>query len=134
MIRSSPIVQPICFSTLSSRITKHYCSRIHTEIFIGAKKMFKFFIAWLLLFLPYASYATPPLHGHSPRILVFSRTLDFRHDSIPDGIAALKKLGIERGWQVDATEDAGQFTDSNLRKYDVVVWLNTSGKVLNPAQ
>ena len=96
--------------------------------------MFRLCIAWLVLALPCASYAAPAHPNASTRILVFSKTSAFRHDSIPEGIAALKKLGVERGWQVDATEDAGQFTDSNLREYDVVVWLNTSGNVLDPAQ
>jgi type 1 glutamine amidotransferase len=69
-----------------------------------------------------------------PKVLVFSKTLDFRHDSIPTGIAAIKGMGAKQGWTVDATEDADQFTDANLRKYDVVVWLNTSGNVLDAAQ
>lgn len=68
------------------------------------------------------------------RILVFSKTLAFRHDSIPDGIAAIKELGSKRGWHVDATEDAGLFTDSNLNRFDAIVWLNTSGEVLKSEQ
>ena len=77
-----------------------------------------------------AQVATPS----SLRVLVFTKTLAWRHDSIPVGIEALKDLGSKRGWQVDATEDSGLFTDSNLRNYDVVVWLNTSGEVLDPDQ
>lgn len=94
--------------------------------------MVRLFIA---LFLAAFSYTTPALpKSAAPKILVFSKTLAFRHDSIPAGIAAIKDMGAKRGWRVDATEDAGQFTDSNLRKYAVVVWLNTSGNVLDPAQ
>ncbi|RJK94774.1 ThuA domain-containing protein [Vallicoccus soli] len=66
--------------------------------------------------------------------LVFSKTAGFRHDSIPTGIAAIEALGEEHGFSVDATEDAAAFTDANLAQYDVVVWLSTTGDVLNPEQ
>ncbi len=70
----------------------------------------------------------------TPRVLVFSRTKGFRHASIPDGIAALQKLGRERNFQVDTTENAEKFTEENLRQYAAVVFLNTTGDVLNPTQ
>ncbi|MYV42577.1 DUF1080 domain-containing protein [Streptomyces sp. SID1328] len=68
------------------------------------------------------------------RVLVFSKTAGFRHDSIPDGIAAVQQLGATDGLTVDATEDATAFTTRNLRRYDAVVFLSTTGDVLNPAQ
>ncbi|MFP3986843.1 ThuA domain-containing protein [Streptomyces sp. E11-3] len=68
------------------------------------------------------------------RVLVFSKTAGFRHDSIPDGIAAIRELGAEHGFAVDATEDARVFRPSRLRRYDAVVWLSTTGDVLNSAQ
>jgi hypothetical protein len=66
--------------------------------------------------------------------LVFSKTEGFRHASIPDGIAALRELGAEHGFNVTATEDASAFTPDGLRAYDVIVFLNTTGDVLNTAQ
>ncbi|MGI5471753.1 ThuA domain-containing protein [Streptomyces sp. CA-132043] len=68
------------------------------------------------------------------RVLVFSKTAGFRHDSIPDGIATVKDLGTQHGFAVDATEDAGAFTPDNLAKYDAVVWLSTTGDVLDATQ
>ena len=68
------------------------------------------------------------------RALVFSKTTGFRHDSIPAGIAAIRSLGEERGFQVDATEDATVFTDAILQQYDVVVFLSTTGDPLNADQ
>src|SRR6266550_2397803 len=68
------------------------------------------------------------------RVLVFSRTTGFRHSSIGVGIAAVKKLGQENGFSVDATEDAGAFTSKNLARYRAVVFLNTTGDVLDAAQ
>ncbi|MCW8384550.1 ThuA domain-containing protein [Streptomyces justiciae] len=68
------------------------------------------------------------------RVLVFSKTAGFRHDSIPEGIAAVRQLGETNGFTVDATEDAGAFTSGNLRRYDAVVFLSTTGDVLDAAQ
>src|SRR5213594_888911 len=81
-----------------------------------------------------ASVSIPPAHGQEPRVLVFSKTVAFRHSSIPNGIAAIRKLGQENGFAVDATEDAGAFTQKNLARYSAVVFLNTTGDVLNAAQ
>ncbi|MGW1023880.1 ThuA domain-containing protein [Streptomyces sp. NPDC002577] len=68
------------------------------------------------------------------KVLVFSKTAGFRHDSIPDGIGAVRDLGAANGFAVDATEDATAFASSNLRKYDAVVFLSTTGDVLDDAQ
>ena len=68
------------------------------------------------------------------RVLVFSKTGGFRHDSIPQGIAAIQALGTANGFEVVATEDAAQFTDANLATFDVVVFLSTTGEVLNDEQ
>ena len=66
--------------------------------------------------------------------LVFSKTLMFRHASITNGIAAIRQLGAENHFDVDATEDANCFTARNLAKYKVVVFLSTSGNILNEEQ
>jgi cytochrome c len=68
------------------------------------------------------------------KILVFSKTTIFRHESIPAGIEALKKLGAERNIQVDTTENATNFNEDNLKQYSAVVFLNTTGDVLNQEQ
>ena len=67
-------------------------------------------------------------------VLVFSKTTGFRHDSIPQGIAAIKALGAEHGFSVDSTEDAGRFTAAELARYRVVVFLCTTGEILDPGQ
>jgi type 1 glutamine amidotransferase len=65
------------------------------------------------------------------RILLFTKTAGFRHDSIPTAVETLRELGARNGIQVDATEDAGVFSDRSLRRYDVVVFLLTTGDVLD---
>ncbi|MGW2594447.1 ThuA domain-containing protein [Streptomyces sp. NPDC001515] len=76
---------------------------------------------------------TPP-DKTAKRVLVFSKTAGFRHDAIPEGIAALKELGKDSNITVDATEEAGQFTTANLARYDAVVFMSTTGDVLNADQ
>ncbi|GLZ76196.1 Crp/Fnr family transcriptional regulator [Actinorhabdospora filicis] len=68
------------------------------------------------------------------RLLVFSKTTGFRHDSIPAGIAAVARLGDEHGFAVDATEDAADFTRANLARYAAVVFMSSSGVVFDDAQ
>jgi len=66
-----------------------------------------------------------------PRVLVYSRTAGFRHDSIPDGIAMLRRLGQRDGFEVDATEDPARFNDQELGACRAVVFLSTTGDVLD---
>ncbi|MEV7328277.1 ThuA domain-containing protein [Micromonospora sp. NPDC093244] len=68
------------------------------------------------------------------KVLVFSKTAGFRHSSIPNGIAAIQQLGSTNGFTVTATEDAAQFTTSNLAQYQAVVFLSTTGDVLDASQ
>ena len=68
------------------------------------------------------------------RVLVFSKTTGFRHDSIPAGIAAIRALGEANDFQVDATEDAGVFNATTLAHYDAVVFMSTTGDPLNATQ
>jgi type 1 glutamine amidotransferase len=69
-------------------------------------------------------------------VLVFSKVGSgaFVHSSIPDGNAAVQAIGQARGWNVTVTASDTAFTAANLAKYDVVVWNNTAGDVLNAAE
>jgi len=90
-------------------------------------------VVLLAALLAYAGFPAP-VHSQQPRVLVFSKTAGYRHSSIPNGIAAIRKLGQENGFTVDATEDAGAFTSKNLARYRAVVFMSTTGDVLDPAQ
>jgi cytochrome c len=68
------------------------------------------------------------------RILVFSKTRGWNHTSIPAGIAAIQKLGRENNFRVDTTKNAAYFNDDSLKHYQAVVWLSTTGNVLNQVQ
>jgi type 1 glutamine amidotransferase len=69
------------------------------------------------------------------RALIFSKTAAFRHNEcIPQGTTRIAQMGVRNGFDVDATENADLFTDDNLAKYDVVIFLCTTGDVLNADQ
>ena len=92
---------------------------------------------WLLtmlvaLAIPASAQTPPPAPEFNA--LVFSKTLLFRHPSITNGIAAIRRLGAENGFHIDATEDASWFNQANLAKCKVVIFLSTSGNILNGTQ
>lgn len=68
------------------------------------------------------------------RALVISKTSGFRHQSIPEGVVALKKLGEKHRFQVYASEDAGLINDENLKRYDVIILMSTTGTIFNAEQ
>jgi uncharacterized protein len=68
------------------------------------------------------------------RILVFTKTTGWHHDSIPTAIAALQRVGADAGMQVDHSEDAGDFNAKNLARYQAVVFANTTLDVLDAEQ
>jgi type 1 glutamine amidotransferase len=64
------------------------------------------------------------------RMLTYTRTTGFRHESIPAGVRALEGLGRRNGFEVVATEDPAAFTATELAAFTIVAFLSTSGAVL----
>ena len=74
-------------------------------------------------------------HGKRFSVLIFSKTAAFRHtECIPSGTVAIAQMAAREGFDVDATEDAAAFTPENLASYDAVIFLCTTGDVLDDAQ
>lgn len=88
----------------------------------------------LLLAVGAACDTGPTSERESARVLVFSRTMGYRHASIEPGIEAIRAIGRDEGYEVEATEDPSVFETDGLDGYAVVVFLSTSGDVLNEAQ
>ena len=68
------------------------------------------------------------------KVLIYSKTNGYRHESILAGINAIKKLGTENNFLVDATEDSLDINTEKLSRYQSVIFLNTTGKVLGEKQ
>ncbi len=68
------------------------------------------------------------------RALLFSRHRGYTHQSTPAATAAFHVLGASLGFTVEATEAADRFSDDGLRAFRVVIFLGTTGDVLNEGQ
>lgn len=69
-----------------------------------------------------------------PRILIFSKTTGFRHESIDIGKKSLLKLCILNNILADTSENSDVFTIQNLKKYQAILFLSTSGDIFNEKQ
>ncbi|MEL6853108.1 MAG: ThuA domain-containing protein, partial [Bacteroidota bacterium] len=68
------------------------------------------------------------------KVLIFSKTTEFRHASIEAGTEAVQQLLAGHDMTATATEDATYFTEDSLKQYAAVIFLNTTGDVLNSVQ
>ncbi|KAJ9104563.1 hypothetical protein QFC21_002061 [Naganishia friedmannii] len=66
-----------------------------------------------------------------PRVLVYTATFGYRHDSIPTAIEVLRQQGPQYNVSFDFTEDPNKFTQDNLANYDGVLFVSNSEEVLN---
>jgi uncharacterized protein len=85
----------------------------------------------LLLFLVIFSSAA---QDKKINVLVFSKTMGYRHNSISTGIKMMSDLAQERNWILTTTENSDLFTPDFLKTFDVVVFLNSTSDVLNDQQ
>ena len=68
------------------------------------------------------------------RILVFTKTEGYVHESIGAGASALDYLGRRHEFGVVVSNDATDFNSENLKNYAAVVFLSTTGDILNTEQ
>ncbi len=94
------------------------------------KKSFFLILAILLC----VSMASNAIYKRESRVLVFYKTAGFYHKSIPAGIQAIQNLGEKNSFQVDTTANSAVFAFNKLKLYDAVIFLNTTGDVLDEAQ
>jgi len=97
------------------------------------KSSHKFFTGSIGALMVFALFAFNKFLA-KPKILIFSKTSGYYHASIAKGNIALMKLAGENGMEADTTTDATFFTDANLKNYAAVVFLSTTGNVLNNYQ
>lgn len=65
------------------------------------------------------------------QVLVFTKTGGYRHESIEKGVATLRMLGKANNFEIAHTEDSLQFNDKNLERYKLVIFLSTTGNILD---
>lgn len=65
------------------------------------------------------------------RILAFSKAAGYKHESIKAAQTALKELAAKNNFDIDFSEDSTAFNDAALSRYNVIIFLNTSGNILD---
>lgn len=73
-------------------------------------------------------------YAQEKNVLVFHKTEGFYHQSIPKGIKTIQELGKEHNFEVEETKDSDNFITNNLKKYSLIIFLNTTGDVLDLQQ
>jgi len=80
------------------------------------------------LFLSISAYA------EQFNVLLFTSTHGFHHQSQLEGVAAMRTLAQKHFFALDWQEDPSVFNDENLNKFQAIVFLSTTGDILNPEQ
>ena len=94
------------------------------------KEIYKY-VSFILVF---SFYSCRPDIKQGSGVLIFSKTAGFRHKSIKTGVEAIRLLGQKHGFMVNHTENANDFTTKVLDNYRAVIFLNTTGDILNNTQ
>lgn len=68
------------------------------------------------------------------KVLLFTKTAGWHHQSLLEGVSAMKGLARKHHFELEWHEDAQKFSDESLQSYDAVIFLNTTGDVLNLKQ
>ncbi|MEP6737059.1 MAG: ThuA domain-containing protein [Chryseolinea sp.] len=68
------------------------------------------------------------------KVLLFTKTDGFHHESIQEGVTAVRQLASRNNFTVDWQENASVFSDKGLEPYKVVIFLNTTGNILDDEQ
>ncbi|MGR3811249.1 ThuA domain-containing protein [Jiulongibacter sp. NS-SX5] len=88
---------------------------------------------WALAVLFFFCYAANAQNG-TLKALLFTKTAGFHHESINEGVTAIRKLCKRHSMALDWHENASVFSDERLKNYDVVIFLSTTGDILNDDQ
>jgi type 1 glutamine amidotransferase len=77
--------------------------------------------------------ATAPAKPKSPRrVLVLGKAAGFVHSSIPVGARTIEEMGKKTGaWSTTITYDAADINEANLKQYDAIVLVSTTGAFLD---
>ena len=73
-------------------------------------------------------------HAQQFNVLLFTKTNGFHHESINEGVTAMRGMAKRHDFALDWHEDASIFSDEKLQKYQAVVFLLTTGDILNDEQ
>jgi type 1 glutamine amidotransferase len=86
----------------------------------------------LLSFLMVVCFAAS--YSQQFKVLLFTKTEGFHHESVHEGVTALRQLASRNNFTVDWQDNGSIFNEKALANYAAVIFLNTTGNVLNDEQ
>jgi type 1 glutamine amidotransferase len=81
--------------------------------------------------VPAGPYA--PREG-SFKMLVYSRTTGYRHDSIAQGKTMLREIAAEQGFEITETEVNDLITPEGLAEFEIIFFMNSTGDIFNQTE
>ena len=86
------------------------------------------------LMLVFLSFVLTASFSQQFKALLFTKTDGFHHESIHEVVATIRQLANRHHFTVDWHENAAIFNDKALEGYAVIIFLNTTGNILNDEQ
>ena len=98
-------------------------------------RLAKYYLAAFVLLASIFVFPAPSAAAER-RILVYTRNYTpdgkgYVHDNIASSVEAIKKMGAEKGFAVDASDDPAVFTESNLKQYAALVFSNSNNQAFS---
>jgi uncharacterized protein len=96
------------------------------------KKLQPFILALfsLLLFIPALAQSQKKASWKNVNVLVYTRNGEgYVHDNIPSAVRAIQKLGTEKGFKVDVSDDPAIFDEDKLKEYTFLIFPSTNNDV-----
>ncbi|MFT7559836.1 MAG: type 1 glutamine amidotransferase [Flavobacteriales bacterium] len=79
-------------------------------------------------------FAAPVVFAEQFKVFLFSKTDGWHHKSQHAAVDAIQKLGKKHHFQVDWHESSWRINDEALAEYDAIIFLLTTGNILNDAE
>lgn len=89
---------------------------------------------FLLLSLTLCILSNDTMAQRQFKALLFTKTAGFHHESINEGVDAIRKLAERHFFAVEWQENASVFNDKKLEEFQVVIFLSTTGDILTDEQ
>lgn len=86
-----------------------------------------------LIIISFVSFNSP-IFSQQFNALLFTKTNGYHHESIIEGVSVVRQLAKEHYFTLEWHENAEVFNDQKLEEFDLIIFLSTSGNILNDNQ
>ncbi|GAC1455346.1 MAG: hypothetical protein NVSMB7_17190 [Chitinophagaceae bacterium] len=86
----------------------------------------------LVVVVCHCAQAQEGVNWKNVQVLVYTKNgKGYVHDNIPSAVSCIQILGKQHGFKVDTSSDASVMTESNLKKYTLLVFPSTNNDVFD---